>query len=794
MNLLRKIFLLLCCGCLAVPSYAQVALGSVTGRVVDNRGRPIAGALVELPNHSPPLSTTTGKDGYFRINGIPVGTDRLRIETPGYEPKSLYSIPVDSAFATEVMVEMVKSRSRVETRVIPSQLVEERNSGKKRSTAINRYVYRPEKAIISSGSGFQQDVSLLLQARPELQAPVAWQTGMGLNGLPSTSTKVYINDLPFDAAFGHTGLGHQLGPLSLLSPNRLGKVSLHRRIIPAIYGGMHGGVIDVQLAKGKVGKMSGSVGLGLQRSELSLEGWIDPRRRSTYKVVGNYNNGYHLLDNNYAGLPPSADLSFNLNFPGKGQNWEVFGLIQQAEVNSPKRDSLVLRKFMWEKGNDQYFQSRRRAGMGGLRWTNSLGENRYLRSSLALEVLSSEASWSSNPLDSFTELLPARAYAYERSSLLSHTFYKWRSDEQELQVGFLGELQGLNFWQFDSSQQADYYIHRTNRVIAETQLYGNWRYKLSSSWNAELGMHLRWNSLLQRVLVEPRLNMRWNMTPSSHIHVGYSWQSEELPTEVVFYRPPVLGQRRRLRSYDESNLALDASQQHKWRVDYIGDLGKNWGLQLSGFLAYYTNIAVSRDQESFSWAQQNRLPPSYAFSNLETSGTAQTTGASAHLERHWDGAWTAWANVTFQDVTYQGATGFSYPRSGPQLLSNVFFARTFKLGSFGNFIQLQPRFQWQSRRKYGEIDLEASQEAGETFRHFEEGASALLPAFHQLDVRLMAHIVSANERVAHEITFELANVLNRRNIVDYYYNPTTENIQAVRMLGFLPHISYRIKF
>lgn len=795
MHLKRIIFLLFCWG-FALPLSGQAALGSVTGRVIDERnGRPIEGAVVELPNHSPPFSTTTDAEGYFRIDGIPTGTDRLRIEVLNYEPKTLYSIPVDSAFDTSVEVDMIKARNRVETNTIPEELIGERNTRRKLAVGLSRYTYRPEADIIESGSGFQQDLNLLLQARPELQAPVAWQTGLGLNGLPGTSTKVYINDLPFDAAFGGTGLGHQLGALSLLSPDRLGKVTLHRRIIPATYGGTHGALIDVQLAKGKVARSSGTVGLGLQRSELSLEGLLNPGNQSTYKVVGHYNNAPLLLSEQYAALPSSADLSFTLNFPGRGHNWEVFGLLQQADIYSPNSDSLDLRQFMWEKEEHTYFKARRRAGIGGLRWTNSLGENRYLNSSLALEVLSSKADWSSSSLDSNSDVLPQRAYSYQRSSLLSHTFYKWRSGEQQSwQLGFLGELRGLNFWQFDSSQQANYYVHRSNRLLAETQFYTTWRSQLSKTWNAELGMHLRWNSLAQRIFLEPRLNMRWNMAPNNKVHVGYSWQAEELPTELIFYRPPVLNVQNELQYYDESNLALEASQQHKFRIDYIGALDKEWELQLSSFLSYYTGIPVSSDPSFFSWAQQSRLPPSYSFLHLETTGTARTIGASAHIERRWNNDWTFWGNITIQEAEYQDETGAYYPRPSPQLLSNLFFSKKWKLGTTGSFVQLQPRFQWQSMRRYASIDLNASRQAAETLRDFSEGASGVLPAFYQLDIRIMAHIAPTSNNLAHELIFEVANVLNRRNIVDYYYHPTTENIQPVQMLGLLPHIGYRLKF
>lgn len=787
--------LVLCCWVLALQLSAQ-AYGTVTGQVIDQRsGKPIAGAIVELPNHSPMRSTTTDKNGFFSISGIPVGTDRLRILAPEHEPQTLYSIPVDSAFATEVAVEMERERNRMTAKPIPEELIEERKQRQAPITLEGRYAYSPAAPVLEAGAAAEQDLHLLLQARPELQRPTAWHSGLGLNGLPTNGSKVYLNDLPFEGALANTGLGHQLGPASVLSPDRLGKVSLHRRILPANYGNAHGAVIDAQLAKGKVGPLSGTLGLGLQRSQLGLEGLLSARHKSTFKISGNYNNGHLLLQPAYRALPASGDLSFTLSFPGRGQHWEIFGLAQQIDVQSAPTDSLSIRHFMWEQAADQHLRGRRQAGIGGLRWTNSLSEQSYLRSSLAVEVLSSHMRWQSRPFEELEEQAPAREYAFQRTSVLSHSFYKWRSGEsQKVQIGFLANLRSLNFWQLDSSQQANFYVHQTNQILAETQLYATLSQQLSQAWDTEIGLHLRWNSLTQRFFVEPRLNMCWNIAPKNEMHVGYSWQAQDLPTALQFYRPPILRGPNQVQAYDEQNLALEASQQHRWRLDYIGMLARQWELQLSGFLAYYTDIPVSNGATSFSWAQQNQLLPHYAFLGLESSGTARTTGLSVQLEKRWSNDWVAWANATFQDPRYQAETGVYNTRPGSQLLANFFLSYQAKLGTRGSYIELRPHFHWQSRRRYLPIDEAASLAAGSTVRDGSRGAAAKLSPFYQLDVQVMAHFKPVMGRLGHIIGFSINNLLNRKNIVDYYYDVQSERIRSVTMLGLVPHLNYRIKF
>ena len=60
-------------------------LGSVTGRVVDSNGDPIAGARIKLDTGE---ETTTDDEGRFSIIG-PVGEHEIRISASGYKDKRI---------------------------------------------------------------------------------------------------------------------------------------------------------------------------------------------------------------------------------------------------------------------------------------------------------------------------------------------------------------------------------------------------------------------------------------------------------------------------------------------------------------------------------------------------------------------------------------------------------------------------------------------------------------------------------------------------------------------------------
>ena len=60
-------------------------LRTITGRVVDTDGRPVAAASVlNQGNPAPLTSAVTGPDGAFRLDGLPPGEVRVFVEAPGY--------------------------------------------------------------------------------------------------------------------------------------------------------------------------------------------------------------------------------------------------------------------------------------------------------------------------------------------------------------------------------------------------------------------------------------------------------------------------------------------------------------------------------------------------------------------------------------------------------------------------------------------------------------------------------------------------------------------------------------
>ena len=82
-----------------VPSViAQTAgMGVLTGRIVDSSGNPVANATVTVTSvdNAQARSATTGTDGSYRFDDLPLGNYRMKLEAAGFQTLEIPSATVD---------------------------------------------------------------------------------------------------------------------------------------------------------------------------------------------------------------------------------------------------------------------------------------------------------------------------------------------------------------------------------------------------------------------------------------------------------------------------------------------------------------------------------------------------------------------------------------------------------------------------------------------------------------------------------------------------------------------------
>ena len=95
-------------------------------------------------------------------------------------------------------------------------------------------------------------------------------------------------------------------------------------------------------------------------------------------------------------------------------------------------------------------------------------------------------------------------------------------------------------------------------------------------------------------------------------------------------------------------------------------------------------------------------------------------------------------------------------------------------------------------QRYTPIDIEESAGAGRTVYIDSLPFSEKYPDFFKIDIRIRFR--NNNKKFSQEIALEMANILNKKNIENQYFDFETRQIKYYYLLGRIPVAFYRIEF
>ncbi|MGV3541126.1 MAG: TonB-dependent receptor [Rufibacter sp.] len=241
-------------------------------------GEPIIGATVYI--QSPLIATNSDQYGYFSIT-LPVGKHELLVRGIGIKNTrrnvALYSngtldieIEEDVRSLKEVLVEAEKDRN-----VAGMQM------------GMERLDIRSIKQVPTAFG--ETDILRVVLTLPGVKSVGEGSTGMNVRGGSTDQNLILFNDATV------YNPSHLFGFFSAFNPDIVKAVELHKSNIPARYGGRLSSVLEVTTREGNKKKFSGSGGIGLLTSRLTLEGPLK-KDKSSFMVAGRTTYSNWVLD------------------------------------------------------------------------------------------------------------------------------------------------------------------------------------------------------------------------------------------------------------------------------------------------------------------------------------------------------------------------------------------------------------------------------------------------------------------------------------------------------------------
>lgn len=243
----------------------------LSGTISDaNNGETLIGATVLVPQFT--AGTTTNEYGFYSVS-LPQGKDSIQVEVSyiGFQTMTFNILPTAD----------VKKNIELSTGVRLQEVVVKADSYREQLNSTEMSVENistVEVKMIPALLG-ETDILRTIKLKPGIPSASEGTTGLYVRG-GSTDQNLIVLD---EAVVYNPN--HLFGFFSTFNTDAVKDLKLYKGGFPAQYGGRLSSVIDVRLKEGNNKKFSGSGGLGLISSRLTLEAPIQ-KNKSSFMISG----------------------------------------------------------------------------------------------------------------------------------------------------------------------------------------------------------------------------------------------------------------------------------------------------------------------------------------------------------------------------------------------------------------------------------------------------------------------------------------------------------------------------
>ena len=782
----------------------QAQTQTVKGQVTDKQSEmPLTGATVVWLGGDGTNGAVTDLDGYFRIEGIPVGRHEFEISYLGYESVVVPDVVVTSGKEVVFNVALQEYFEKLDEVVVTAEFDKDRPKNEMATISARQFSMEEVRRY----SGGRSDVARLAANFAGVSTPDDSRNDIVIRGNSPTGVLWRYEGIPIPnpnhfSTFGTTG-----GPVSAVNPNLLSNSDFLTSAFPSEYGNALAGVFDLSMRKGnrdehefmfQVGSISGL--------EAMAEGPIG-KKGASYLVGGRYSFvgvahavGLPIGTN---ATPDYQDISFNIDFAnGKAGKFSIFAIGGLSDI-AFLHDEVDENDLFANPDEDAYAKSR--FGVLGVKHNLLLSDRTYLRT-----ILSTSTSQNTYDAERYFELGTPDEYKVPYTTVDNKEYRI--SGQSYINTKFSAKLNGR------AGVLVEHYIYdlNTRDRVGEPDLDGDgfpdWRvvydfaegatlfqafaqvqYKWHPKWTLNAGLHTQFLAFNDKLAVEPRLAVNWNVAPKHTLNVGYGLHHQVIPVPIL-----LLEYENEAGEMERTNANLGFTRSNHFVIGYDFKPASDWRTTIEVYYQAIDQAGVeSKEPTSFSTLN---IGADFGFPNdkffLVNEGTGSNYGIELTIEKFFSKGYYALVTASLYDSKYKGSDGIERNTAfNNQYVLNVLGGKEWRIGKDKrNALTFDAKFTTAGGRYYTPVDLEASQAAGTQILDDKNAYSERFDPYLRLDVKFGIRLNSKKKKIAHHYFIDFQNVTNRQNIFATRYNRQTNEINEVYQIGFFPDFMYRIVF
>jgi hypothetical protein len=761
MKIYLPLFLLFC---VTIHIQAQTLRGSV--RMQDTYALVIGAQATFTAYDGHTYTTTTGMDGKFSFDALPIGMGALTVEQKGCVVFRLTEIII--AGGTEKVVDVLLTEGFVEAASLPIEIVEARPLRQvmpvgeiplsREQTLYNPMTYFDPARLAMAFPGVAQtdDGTNSMSIRGNNPALVRWKlNGMDIvspNHLPNAGT---ISDRPTSSS----------GGVMMISAQMLDNSALITGAGVTGYNDGIAGIMDLNLRKGNDQKHEQTIQAGLIGIDAAAEGPLSRKRNGgSYLINYRYSTVGILgaLGVSFGGEKVNfQDIALHLNFPTKrGGSWSIFALGGLSTNVFTPPDSATTYKELFNIN----FESK--TGLAGVSYTG------FSRNGFSAKI-GATASHQFNDRVQFTPTT-LQASEYQKETRLS------------LNASMRYKLNGTNVLVFGTNVSTDTYTNyeRGNPLARDFYVDGNfvlqsWIANESTFLDGAVKIHYGINPVvsLYGSTIDPRLQAFWRPSTRHQFVLSAAAYSQMLPIWVT----------------NSLNNTLLRSSIISARYNYLPNT--KWVLSAELFNQSISNILISgTEKDGYSFINETTFDKN---TDTESNGVANNRGIELMAQRRQTDGWFMNANVTLLQSEYQGAdqvkrqTRWSVGQIA-NLTSGKEWHRKTKKNLSGRVFGMSGRTVYMGGYRTAPIDINRSVNDASTVFDLSNGYTGRSNPYFRVDGRVYWKRSIGNKRNS-TIALEFQNLSAQKNVAFQYYDPLTKLVTTKYQLGMIPNFSWRLE-
>ena len=775
----------------ALTGFSQSGLFTQTikGFILDDQsGNILRNVTVQVDGIKPAIMAISDSAGSFKLSGVPIGRQTIRISLVGYEDAMVQNVEVTSS--KEVVLE-IKLKEKV--KVLNDVLVV---SGKSKNKAIN------ENALVSARqlsideatrySGTRNDPSRMAQNFAGVSGTNDARNDIVIRGNSPSGVLWRMDGIDIPNPNHYSTIGSTGGPVTILNTNTLKNSDFMTSAFPSQYGNAIAGVFDLRMRNGNNEKNEYLGQMGFNGFEFGAEGPLNKNNKSSFLIDYRYSmvatiQALGMNVGTGTATPYYQDASFKLHLVTKKiGSFDIFGLGGESHITFLPDSSQNL--YATNDGNPRTSKTNSLTGVIGMTNTYFFDKNTSGKFTVAISGFQSK----------YNELIVNKGQADKTSTDISniqtklsvgYTFNKKLSPENQLTFGLLSDINFLNLHELYIPNGDSVLRQLTGANTTTTLIKGfvNLNHRFSNMLFTNFGLYLQTLSLNGSTSIEPRWNIKYQFQPNQSISFGAGLHSQMQPLPVYFYQ-----YRNALGQVQLTNKDLDFVKSIHTVAGYDISFPNHLRIKTEVYAQYIFNAAVETIASSFSMLNAGS---GFGFPDkswLQNKGKGKNYGVELTVEKFLHkGFYYLFTGSLFQS-TYSGSDNIWRSTAfDSRYVANFLGGKEFRLNKKSSF-GIDTKFIVAGGQRYTPFDIAASKASNSVVYQDNIAYSLKNNDYMQWDIKFS--YTSNGKKTTQKWFIDFQNFTNRKNIYLRTLNVKTGAVSEIDQMGFFPNINYQITF